>query len=160
MFTSVSVKWGISGCQAPFSARQVSQVSLCFFLTLTHSNTNAQYSASSFTAASARYVPSLCVNESLADLRRKKTHTHAHAEAQAFSRGDEQRRGRRRGGLSSHAPVLLLLSFGSIHSSVLSFLSCSMCCHCLSLTAATLLLFPLSLRSILFLPHRIRFLSF
>ena len=61
--------------------------------------------------------------------------------------------------LSSLNPTLLLLSFGSTHSSVLvPFCCCSICCCsvCLSVSASALFSRPpLSLRSILFLPHRI-----
>lgn len=78
---------GIVVCQAG------ELVSLYLFLSLSLSLTHT--SASSFTSPCARYVyvPSLCANESAADLTRKKIHTHTHTRPHAaFSRGEEEGR--------------------------------------------------------------------
>ncbi|KAK1876770.1 NGFI-A-binding protein 2 [Dissostichus eleginoides] len=135
------------------SARQVSQ---CLFICVSLS-IHTHTSASSFPSPCARYVyvPSLCVNESAGDLTRKKTHTQAGGILTGGSGGTRGGKGEEEvasPSLSSLNPTLLLLSFGSIRPSVLSVSCRSMRC-CLS--ASALLLSSLSLRSILFLPHRI-----
>lgn len=153
----VSVLSGTSQTDRPSSNRHPSLPGRWASVSLSVSFSHTRASASSFTSPCARYVyvPSLCANESVADLTRKKTHTRTHI----LTGGRE---GTRRGegeeevaspSLSSLSPTLLLLSFGSIRSSVLSVLCRSMCCC--SVSASTLLLSSLSLRSILFLPHRI-----
>lgn len=111
---SVGDKWDISGCQASYSARQVSQ---CLFLTYSQSNTNARSSASSFTSACARYVPSLSVNKKLRRSdEEENTHTHTHrlVEAHAFSRGMRREGMSREEGeeeVASHPSVQYFSSF-------------------------------------------------
>lgn len=100
------------------------------------------------TLTCARYVhvPSLCANESWADLRRRETHTHT------ILTGGKRRRGRRRGGLAFPLipPSNTSPPFVRFHSFVSSFRFVPF--HVLSVRLRLFSRPPFSLCSILFPP--------
>lgn len=94
----VSVLSGTSQTDRPSSNRHPSLPGRWASVSLSVSFSHTRASASSFTSPCARYVyvPSLCANESVADLTRKKTHTRTHILTGGEEKGREEEREKKR----------------------------------------------------------------
>lgn len=110
----VSVLSGTSQTDRPSSNRHPSLPGRWASVSLSVSFSHTRASASSFTSPCARYVyvPSLCANESVADLTRKKTHTRTHILTGGEEKGREEEREKKRWlRLPSHPSVQHFSSF-------------------------------------------------